>query len=178
MQLRLDVLAVPFTGHLPGGPRGLDADGEYFTPDTETSLDLYERVPLFWHHGKDASIGRRRIGHAENFRRTTEGWHCTAVVYDTVPRIVDRLRELADKGELFASSGAPHHLVEVRRERHTSALDRGHITHWPVAELSLTPSPANRHATARPSEQGLRRRRARAFAELTLLQQRARLLAA
>lgn len=123
-------------------------------------------------------VDRARAFWGATVRTLEARWRCIVVVNDADPRIVDRIRELADKGELFASSGAPHHLVEVRKDGDTSALNRGHITQWPVAELSLTPSPANRHATARPSEQELRRRRARAFAELALLQQRARLLAA
>jgi hypothetical protein len=139
MPLTLQILAIPFSGHEPGGPAGLDRDGEYFSPHTETMLELYQRVPLVWHHGRDGTVGKRTIGHAENFRQTTEGWWCDAVVNDTNPRLVERIRRLADSGELFASSGSVSHLVQK---------DGQHILNWPVGELSLTPSPANLHAVA------------------------------
>jgi hypothetical protein len=125
-------------------------------------LELYQRIPLVWHHGRDGSVGKRTIGHAENFRQTPEGWWCDAIVNDSNPQLVKRIEQLADKGELFASSGSVSHLVQK---------NGSHITNWPVGELSLTPSPANRHAVAL-SDGPLERRRERVASDLAALEVR------
>jgi hypothetical protein len=131
--LRLNVLAVPF-----GGPNGgKDLDGEFFSPRTDTGLEDVGRIGLYWHHTKDTVT--RRIGYAEGWRKASDGWWCDVVVDDA--RLAGPLRNMAEAGQLFASSGAVSHLV-VREPG-------GHLSRWPVGELSLTGRPSNSLAVAR-----------------------------
>lgn len=130
--VRLQVLGVPFGGHLSGK----DADGEYFSSKTETGLEDIGRIGLFWHHARDGVM--RRIGYAENWRKAADGWWCSAVVDDV--QLGDTIKRMAEAGSLFASSGAIGHLVQRGKD--------GHLTRWLVGELSLTGNPSNRLAVA------------------------------
>lgn len=133
--LRLDVLAVPF-----GSPRDKDRDGEYFSSRTDLGLEAgWQRWPLYWHHTRDSSVGDRRIGWANGLTKKADGWWTSVEVDD--PRLLARLEQMAGDGKLFASSGSVAHLVRRGPD--------GEIRTWPLAELSLTPSPTNGKAVAR-----------------------------
>lgn len=132
--LRLSVLAIPF-----GSPSDLDKDGDYFSPRTDLGLDAgHQRWPVYWQHTQDPSVGDRRIGWANGLVRKPDGWWTDVEVDD--PQVAARLETMAADGTLFASSGSVSHLV--RRAG-------GELLKWPIAELSLTPTPSNRRAVAR-----------------------------
>lgn len=142
----LEVLGVPF-----GGPNGgRDSDGEYFSPQTKTYTDKFSAVPAVYFHGYDESNRPSSepayIGTA-TFNRTDCKGHWYRVVLDKASAYARRVWEAAKQGIARASSGSITHLV--RKD------STGHITHWPVAELSIFDAvgarqPANQYAVALP----------------------------
>ncbi len=143
----LDVLGVPF-----GGPNGgKDTDGEYFDAATKLYLDKYATVPAVYYHGFGEN-GRpmgdpQFIGKTLSHEVRSDGvWF--RVVLDKANDYAKRVWEAAKQGIARASSGSITHLTRYGVG--------GHITHWPVAELSIFDAvghrqPANQYAVAVPA---------------------------
>ena len=142
----LDVLGVPW-----GGPNGgKDADGEYFDASTKLYLDRYSTVPAVYYHGYDENglpAGEPQfIGKTTGYEVKQDGvWF--RVVLDKANDYARRVWDAAKNGIARASSGSISHLRRV--------APNGHITHWPVAELSIFDAvgrrqPANQYAVALP----------------------------
>jgi HK97 family phage major capsid protein len=115
-------------------PEGdLDLTGDHFT--SETDYGEADRLPVMYHHGFDAEIGKRRIGVADVKRDDVGLWAETQLyLRDEYEKMVF---ELAKRGKLGYSSGAAPHAVERTPE------GKGYkITQWYIAEASLTPTPA------------------------------------
>lgn len=135
LPLRFRMLAVPFSGPIPkkGSPAGVDLDGEFFTRHTATGLSPYSEVKVLFHHGLDPLkfLKDARLGTATNWRRDAAGWRCDVELIDSPQtRLV---QHLSDRVDLYGSTAASH------RQRD----ETGHITSWPVTELSLSPAPQN-----------------------------------
>ncbi len=150
----LDVLGCPY-----GGPNGgRDLDGEFFSPATEFHADKFGLPPVVYYHGFDGVTGKP-AGTPEYIGRTTarevksDGvWY--RVVLDRTSALAKQVWEAAQKGLARASSGAVTHLMRVGRD--------GHITQWPVAELSVFDAvgrrqPINAYAVALPAVKALYR---------------------
>lgn len=142
----LDVLGVPF-----GGPNGgRDSDGEYFSNKTKLHLDKFPTPPIAYYHGFDENGSPQGepqyIGKTISTQAKNDGvWF--RVVLDKANTYAQRIWEAAKQGLARASSGSIAHMV--RKDRN------GHITHWPVVELSLIDAvgkrqPANQYAVALP----------------------------
>ena len=120
---RLEVLGVPFGGHLDGK----DADGEYFSERTNIHLTLGEERPVYYLHGQQESapstIGRAR------YSRADEKGHWFEVVLDKAKEYADRIWTAATQGVARASSGAINYLCRRNED--------GEYTSWPLAELTL-----------------------------------------
>ncbi len=111
---------------------GKDLEGETFTKQTDFWLDRITRTPpVLYQHGMDAKAARTVMGKATIDERDIGLW--LEAQMDLANEYADAVRELAEAGKLGWSSGAVGHLVE--REGRT-------ITSWPIAEFSLTPTPA------------------------------------
>jgi len=144
----LDVLGVPY-----GGPNnGRDVDGQYFSPATKLYLDSYPTVPAVYYHGFDPDSGQpagepQFIGKTVSYEVKPDGvWF--RVVLDKANAYAQRVWDAAKRGIAKASSGSMTHLHRVARD--------GHITHWPVTELSIFDAvgkrqPANQYAVALPA---------------------------
>jgi hypothetical protein len=142
----LEVLGVPF-----GGPNGgKDSDGEYFSQKTNIYAKQYATVPAVYYHGYDEtghpSSEPQFIGMAKYDRTDSKG-HWFKVILDKANDYAQRVWNAAKQGIARASSGSITHLVRKERD--------GHITHWPVAELSIFDAvgkrqPANQYAVALP----------------------------
>lgn len=142
----LEVLGVPF-----GGPNGgKDSDGEYFSSKTNIYAKQYATVPAVYYHGYDEtgypSSEPQFIGMAQYDRTDAKG-HWFKVILDKANNYAQRVWTAAKQGIARASSGSITHLVRKERD--------GHITHWPVAELSIFDAvgkrqPANQYAVALP----------------------------
>ena len=142
----LNVLGVPY-----GGPNnGRDSDGEYFSAQTKLYLDKYPTVPAVYYHGYDENGAPASepqiIGKTTGYEVKQDGvWFRVAL--DQANEYARRVWEAAKNGIARASSGSIAHLRRVARD--------GHITHWPVAELSIFDAvgnrqPANQYAVAMP----------------------------
>lgn len=138
----LDVLGVPF-----GGPfGGRDAQGEYFTPQTDLWLERIPRRPVVYYHGLAEGKGAPQvIGQELGWERRPDGiWFRVAL--DRASELARRVWEAAQHGRARASSGAIGHLTRVAPD--------GRILVWPVGELSLMDGaahpPANPFAVAVP----------------------------
>ncbi len=143
----LDVLGVPFGGPL----NGRDTDGQYFSAATKLYLDRYAAIPAVYYHGFDPDTGKpasepQYIGKTTGYEVKPDGvWF--RVLLDKANDYARRVWDAARTGIAKASSGSVAHLHRVAPD--------GHITHWPVAELSIFDAvgkrqPANQYAVALP----------------------------
>jgi hypothetical protein len=125
----LDVLAVPY-----GGPvGGKDAHGEYFSPSTKFYEDHARTVPVLYYHGYDPATNQPAgepefIGTATWQKRDDKGGWMRATL-NRASASAGKVWEAAKRQAAVASTGAIAHLKRVQRD--------GHITHWPIAELSI-----------------------------------------
>lgn len=138
---QVDGWLAPFDGPVKGGK---DLDGEYFSPDTDFALDYYPSIPIIYAHGQDGEIKATKVGDIPVKDIRDKGLWVQGQL-DRQGKYYDVLRELADKGDLYWSSGAISHLV-------TKDARTGAIKQWPVAEATLTLTPANPWATASVKE--------------------------
>lgn len=113
----------------------LSSQHDFFSKSTDFDFDDGDKRSIYFGHGLDAKMGKRKIGKV-------------AMKVDDVGVWVDGQLNLRDEyeraiygmvkqGKLGWSSGAPSHLVERK-----SVGEAHEILHWPIAEGSLTPTPA------------------------------------
>lgn len=138
----LEVLGVPY-----GGPfGGRDAEGEYFTPESDLWLERIARRPIVYYHGLDEEGAPPQvIGEELGWERRADGvWFRVAL--DRANALAQRIWEAAGRGLARASTGAIGHLVRTAPD--------GRILVWPIGELSLLDArehlPANPYAVALP----------------------------
>jgi HK97 family phage major capsid protein len=132
-------------GHLIryGSPQDADLEGDFFTPGTAFDFEDGETRPVYYLHGLDAVLKKRRIGRA-TLRRDALGIWIEAQL-DLRDDYERALYALAADGRLGWSSGAAAHLVERQ------PVGRAHhIRKWAIAEASLTPAPAEPRAAVIP----------------------------
>lgn len=110
---------------------GLDLTGEHFEQDTDFDIDLPDRRSAYFHHGMDQTFGKRKIGRAD--LRNDEFGIWAETILQERDEYEQFIAELALAGKLGWSSGSVGHLVE---------RDGSKITRWPIAEASLTHTPA------------------------------------
>lgn len=144
----LDVLGVPF-----GGPYdGKDRDRQYFDGRTNIYQEHYKTIPAVYGHGMNPE-GKRGakpeiIGTAEYSHKDGQG-HWYKVVLNKASKLAQRIWEAAKKGLARASSGSLSGMVRFDAD--------GHISDWPVAEMTLVDLetskliPANPYAIAMPA---------------------------
>ena len=124
-------------------PKTPDLEGDFFTKETDLGIDDGDRLPVYYQHGFDSQLKTRRIGRAVTKIDDTGMWlEAQLELRDEYERMI---YELAQSGKLGWSSGAAGHLVE--REQIGKAW---HIKSWPIAEGSLTPTPAEPRNAAIP----------------------------
>lgn len=143
-EMKLEVLGAPYGGHLGGK----DEHGEYFSPKTDFMLEIGDKRPVIYYHGKTPrganTLRPEVIGTATVSRRDAQGlWF--EVVLKEGSELARRVWEAAKDGLAKASSGAIGYLVRL-------AEKTGEILTWPLAELSLFDTgggrePANQLAT-------------------------------
>lgn len=131
------------------GPEDPDLTGDYFTKDTDFDVEDGAVKSVFYAHGQDPQVGKRRIGKG-SVKQTDVGVWIEAQL-DLADEYQKAIYELAKKGKLGWSSGSAAHLVE-RKEAENGTK---HITFWPLAEASLTPQPAESRAVATTSLKSL-----------------------
>ena len=118
-----------------GNPKEPDLEGDYFTSGTDYGVTDGSNLPVYYQHGMDGTLKNRRIGRGlVKFDEIGLWLEAQLELRDEYERAI---YELAQAGKLGWSSGAAGHLVE--REPVGKAY---HIKSWPIAEGSLTPTPA------------------------------------
>ena len=122
-----------------GSPSDTDLENEYFTKLTDFGVDLSNGkeagIGLYYNHGMDSKIKTNKIGYAQIKMDDIGIWLRGQL--DMADDYSKMIYEMAKMGKLGLSSGAASHMVE--RERMGKSYQ---IKRWPVAEASLTPTPA------------------------------------
>ena len=122
-----------------GDTKTADLEGDYFTASTDYGFPVVkgQRVPLnvYYHHGMDAAVGKKSIGTGFVKMDDTGLWYEAQL--DMADEYGTMIAKLCKQGKMGFSSGAAGHLVE--RKSMGSAAE---ITRWPIAEASITPTPA------------------------------------
>ena len=122
-----------------GDTKTADLEGDYFTKATDYGFPMEEgkRVPLnvYYHHGMDAQVGKKSIGTGFIKMDDTGLWYEAQL--DLADEYGKMIAKLCKQGKMGFSSGAAAHMVE-RKSMGTAA----EITRWPIAEASITPTPA------------------------------------
>lgn len=120
-----------------------DLEGDFFSRESDLGIEPGSRLPVYYQHGYDPIFKAKRIGRAiADFQDVGVWLEAQLEMRDEYER---SLYELAEAGKLGWSSGAAGHLVE-REQVGKSWL----IKSWPIAEASLTPTPAEPNNTAMP----------------------------
>jgi phage head maturation protease len=122
-----------------GDTKTADLEGDFFTASTDYGFPVSkgQRVPLnvYYHHGMDAQVGKKSIGTGYIKMDDTGLWYEAQL--DLADEYGSMIAKLCKQGKMGFSSGAAGHLVE-RKSMGGSA----EITRWPIAEASITPTPA------------------------------------
>lgn len=124
-------------GHLVrfSGPNDPDLTGDFFSKSTDLGIVDGASLPVYYQHGLDDVLKNRRIGRGTVKVDEVGVWlEAQLDIRDEYERMI---YGMAEKGKLGYSSGAAPMLVE--REQVGKAW---HIKSWPIAEASLTPTPA------------------------------------
>jgi phage head maturation protease len=122
-----------------GNTQSADLEGDYFTKSTDYGFPMTEgkRVPLnvYYHHGMDAAVGKKSIGTGYIKMDDVGLWYEAQL--DMADEYGSMIAKLCKQGKMGFSSGAAGHLVERK-----SMGGAAEITRWPIAEASITPTPA------------------------------------
>jgi phage head maturation protease len=117
---------------------GQDLSGDFFTAETDFWFDRLTQSPMvLYQHGQEGALKSVVVGRVDAKRVDEVGLWIEAQI-TAAKRYADAIRHLVDQGVLGWSSGAVSYLVG----RVKAAGGRSRITSWPVAEFSLTPTPA------------------------------------
>jgi phage head maturation protease len=122
-----------------GDTKTADLEGDFFTPQTDYGFPVSkgQRIPLnvYYHHGMDAAVGKKSIGTGFVKMDDTGLWYEAQL--DLADEYGSMIAKLCKQGKMGFSSGAAGHLVERK-----SMGGAAEITRWPIAEASITPTPA------------------------------------
>jgi hypothetical protein len=148
------LLALPFGGPIPypGAPRGADLDRQWFEEGTDFGR-MPKRVPVTWHHGMDAVMGKATIAEAE-FDEFDDDGGWVRVWLKHGERRVNLVRQLAEKGaQLFGSSESVQGSGRIRAGKAVLPWHRdipGAIVRWHYNGQTLSTSPQNTLSVLRP----------------------------
>ena len=122
-----------------GSPSDTDLESDYFTPNTDFGRPLKTgdkfSLNLYYHHGQDKTLKTYVIGNG--IAEMTDKGIWFEAQLDLANEYGQMIDQLAKDGKLGYSSGSASHLV-VRK-----AVGKSYeIKSWPIAEISLTPQPA------------------------------------
>lgn len=121
-----------------------DLTGDYFTKDTDFSLDTNNATAVYYAHTLDKTIKDKKLGKA-SFQIKDEVGVWVEAQLNLRDTYVNRIYQMVKDGELGFSTGSAPHLI--RREAVKGA---SHLKAWPIVELSLTPTPAEPRTLAVP----------------------------
>ena len=118
-----------------GNPETPDLTGDFFTPDSDLGIETESRLPVYYDHGMDTHFKHKRIGRGVvKFDDVGAWFEAQLEMRDEYERSIYKL---AEAGKLGWSSGAAGHLVDKELVGKSYLIKA-----WPIAEASLTPTPA------------------------------------
>ena len=119
-----------------------DADGEWFEPTTDFDQEFPSRASIYYNHGLDPVVGRRRLAHGTMKADDLGVW--VEAQLDLADRYQAAMYRMAKAGKLGWSSGSLSHITDPPRE-----APGGAIKSWPLGhDASLTPIPSDRRNLA------------------------------
>lgn len=119
-----------------------DADGEWFTPETDFDTEFPSRASIYYNHGLDPVVGRRRLAHGTMKSDDLGVW--VEAQLELSDRYQAAMYRMAAAGKLGWSSGSLSHITDPPRE-----APGGAIKSWPLGhDASLTPIPSDRRNLA------------------------------
>jgi hypothetical protein len=113
-----------------------DLGNDFFTASTDFDFEDGDNRSGYYNHGLDVKIANHKIGRGVLTRDELGVWLEAQLTERDA--YADAVLKLVEEGALGLSSGALSHLV--RREKATKGISE--VTHWPIGEWSLTPTPA------------------------------------
>lgn len=118
------------------GPDAPDLTGDFFTKATDFDTEFPGRATVYYHHGLDKTLKRRKLATAQMTEDDTGVWvEAQLSLRDEYEKAIYKL---AEAGKLGWSSGTAPHLVDREPEGKAAR-----ITRWPLGlDASLTPTPA------------------------------------
>jgi phage head maturation protease len=121
-----------------------DVTGEYFTTATAELDAVFKAVgklPVLYHHAGDDALKTTVVGVVDTLKADDVGmWYEAQLALAGQYR--EAIKELVKRGALGTSSGT--------YPRARKAAPDGRIERWPIAEVSLTPTPAEPRMMERP----------------------------
>ena len=124
-----------------------DLEGEYFDAETDFMIGPWAYRPVLYHHGLDKTLKAVPVGLIDTLKIDKVGLWAEAQL-DLRNEYVEAILRLIDEGVIAWSSGSYPHLIDKDA--------KGHIKMWPLAEGSLTPTPAEPQGTEIRSLQDMR----------------------
>jgi phage head maturation protease len=121
-----------------------DVVREFFTKSTDYDIEETDKKTVYFNHGQDAVLKRRKLSKADLKVDDVGVWAET--ILDTRDKYLAKIYEMVEAGKLGWSSGSAPHLVERKK----SADGFTEIVTWPIVEASLTHTPANPFSQAVP----------------------------
>jgi HK97 family phage major capsid protein len=113
-----------------------DLTGDYFTKDTDFDMDFPGQSTVYFNHGMDAKMGKRKLGKATLTMDEVGVWaEALEQERDEYEKYITKMQRA---GKMGWSSGTASHLVERVREGKANR-----ITRWPLGlDASITHTPA------------------------------------
>jgi phage head maturation protease len=117
-----------------------DLTGDFFTKDTDFDIANGDTRSVYYAHGLDTRMGVKKIGKLTATTDDVGVW--VEAQLNQRDEYEKAILDLAAKGKLGWSSGAPSHLVTRKSVEVKDGATVHEILTWPIAEGSLTPTPA------------------------------------
>jgi len=127
-----------------GQPGDVDLTGDYFTPDTDLGVEIGANLPVYYEHGYDPVIKSRKIGKGTILKTDDVGLWFEGQL-ELRDEYEQKIYKLAEAGKLGWSSQAAGSLVSK-----SAGAGGTKIETWPLAEATLTKSPAEHRNSAIP----------------------------
>lgn len=127
-----------------GDPDHRDVTNEYFTPETEELDVIFQRMkalPSLYDHASDGAMKSEVVAKVDLMEPDDVGMWFEAQLLQS-DRYRAAILQLIERGALGVSTGTLPWARKVAKN--------GRILRWPIAEISLTPTPAEYRMMERP----------------------------
>ena len=113
-----------------------DLTGDYFNAETDFDMDFPGKATVYWNHGIDSQMKRRKLGKAD--LRVDDAGVWAEMILQERDEYEQYVSKWAGEGKLGWSSGTAAHLVERKKVGESNFIMR-----WPLGlDASLTHIPA------------------------------------